>query len=182
MMRVKEAGKRKEEVVVNWQEKVQRIENKLLKIEFEDKAYAAAQNLTPDAIKKIPASRVLEVMLNKDGKFSSEKRIFSWLGSEKIDLLLDTLTKAKSSKTMEGNTASLNGAIQFFESLKSTNTKELLESKINAHKAHLDKFTKDLEQITQKYEQEASRPLEEYDSDLKKMKNAFLKNFCQSRV
>ncbi len=181
MMRVKEATKRKEESMVNWGDKVHSIESKLLKIQFDDKAYAEAKSLKPERLKRFSAGKIVDVVLNKDGKFNSEKRIFSWLDIPRIKLVLEKLTKAKESKEMQSRSAALNGAIRFFESLQSGNTQELLDHKITTHLNQMKKYTKELEKVQEKYDREAERPLEEFDNDLKKIKKAFVKNFCQPR-
>lgn len=181
MMRVKEATKRKEEVLANWGDKVHTIESKLLKIQFDDKAYAEARALKPERLKRFSAAKIVDVVLNKDGKYNSEKRIFSWLDIPRIKLVLEKLAKAKESKEMESRKAALNGAIRFFESLQSGNTKELLEHKITTHLNQMKKNSKELEKVKAKYDSEADTPLEEFDSDLKKIKKAFVKNFCQPR-
>jgi hypothetical protein len=46
----------------------------------------------------------------------------------------------------------------------------------------MHKYAKDLEQVQAKYDREVGDPLETFDSDLRKMKQAFVKNFCQPRV
>ena len=182
MMRVKEANKRKDEMLANWSEKVHSIETKLLKIQFDDKAYTEAVALKPERLKRFSAAKIVDVVLNKDGKYNSEKRIFSWLDIPRIQLVLEILNKAKESQKMESRKAALNGAIRFFESLHSSNTSELLDAKIKSHKTHMQKYTADLEKVQDKYDKEASTPIEEFDSDLKKMKKAFVKNFCQPRA
>ena len=65
--------------------------------------------------------------------------------------------------------------------LQSGNTQELLEHKINTHLNQMQKYKHELDKVREKYDKEVETPLEEFDPDLKKIKKAFVKNFCQPR-
>lgn len=180
-MRVKEAGKLKNTRLSGWSEKMDALELKLIKIHSDDKAYNASMSMDSSKIQTFTPNFVTDVVFNKDGRLSDEKRMFLWLRLEHINIIYAALIEARRTKKLEHRRAALDSAIKFFESLKRTNTKEQLDAKIISHKAQLEREEQNIAAVKQNYEKENKKQLYEFDGDLKRMKEAFVKNFCAPR-
>lgn len=181
VMRVKEAMKRKDENLQKWREKIISLDEKVASIQIDEQAYQQSRELTESQLKRFSPAQITDIVMNKDGKFTMEKRTLAWLESKYVTLLLQTLIQAKDSQKMEQRKAALNGAINYMRSLEENNQPDFLKAKLSSHMNQLKHYTTDLNSVHEHFDTENNTPLEAYDSDLKKMKEAFVKNFCQPR-
>ncbi len=180
-MRVKQARDDKNRKVQVYQVEIVKLVRRVDELKLHISAIVASKALTLGDIKMVTPQLLLDMFTDEDDiQLHTKKTMFSYLSSDELlNVLINTANSARNSVKEEKNKDDFSHIADFFKKCKSSNSKELIESRFEAFKEELKLKSDYYRQQRLKLQTLRERPLDSFDITLKRVKEAMVYNLQQ---
>ncbi len=177
-MRVKQARDDKNRKVQVYQIEIVKLVKRVDELKLHISAIVASRALTLNDIKKVTPQLLLDMFTDEDDiQLHTKKTMFSYLSSDELlNVLINTANSASHTAKEEKNKDDFSHIADFFKKCKSSNSKELINTRFEAFKEELKLKSDYYRQQRLKLQTLRERPLDSFDITLKRVKEAMVYN------
>lgn len=179
-MRVKQARDDKKRKAQVYQIEIAKLVRRVDELKLHISAIAAAKGVSMSDVKNVSSSLLLDMFSEDDVQLHTKKTMFSYINSgEMIDVLIHTAREAQSVSKTAVMKEDFKRIEEFFVKCKKTNTNSFLDNRFKEYKHELELKSSRYREQRLKLQSLRNRPLDSFDSTLKKVKEAMVYNLQQ---